>query len=509
MAHSLPLAHQPPDNHGRPRPFPPPDIHQGSAQKKPGLYSEKLKTHVTWDNKLRRNVLEITLDKKEDTFVDLGQEPIYRLFRTLGINSEKEVEGYFQKSHSIHVWLVNGINLDRFCKNESIRVTKDIKTGFIRPAGKKEVTVTISGLDFNTPDTFVMGYLAKFGTVVTTAVLYDKYKDGPFRGKYNGERKYQVDFTSSKTAMGTFHIIDGSRVRVYYPGNKKTCGRCHKTVENCVGDAVAKDCEENDGPRVPLVDHMKNLWLAIGFQPKDFNLDTEDETNDAVIKDKPRFSPKIDRPNPSEEDNHKFDGVSIKNFPKETKEAEIIDFLLSKGLPEDFTKDKIEVGSHGNVEVTRISPQTCREIISKIHFAETRQKYFGKPIYCRAIRELTPVKKQDASDVNNSEKVVEEEELAVNKETVESILTEDDEFGGDNDDKVDGFVFDPPVNKLKSKLFKNGGEVSEVDTDTEPPNPADAFRKDSKTPATKAPKRSRATPTGTSETKVEKKSKNK
>ena len=53
-------------------------------------------------------------------------------------------------------------------------------------------------------------------------------------------------------------------------------------MENCVGDAVAKDCEENYGPRVPLVDHMKNLWLAFGFQPKDFNLDTEVDTNDAV-----------------------------------------------------------------------------------------------------------------------------------------------------------------------------------------------------------------------------------
>ena len=103
---------------------------------------------------------------------------------------------------------------------------------------------------------------------------------------------------------------------------------------------------------------------------------------------------------------------------------------------------------------------------------------------------------------------VESKETPVS-DMADDILTEDGEFGGDNDDKVDGFVFDPPVKKLKSKLFKNGGEVSEDDTDTEPPNPADAFRKDSKTPATKNPKRSRATPTGTSETKVEKKSKNK
>ena len=35
--------------------------------------------------------------------------------------------------------------------------------GVIRPAGRKEVTVSIKGLDFNTPDTFVFEYRGKFG----------------------------------------------------------------------------------------------------------------------------------------------------------------------------------------------------------------------------------------------------------------------------------------------------------------------------------------------------------
>ena len=123
----------------RPQPFPPDSLHQGHGEghQRPSLYSEKLKTNVTWDNKLKRNVLEITLEKVEDTFVDLGQEAIARLFKTLGINTEREVEGYFQRNKSIHVWLINGINLDKFCKNESIKVTKNIKTGFIRPARRK------------------------------------------------------------------------------------------------------------------------------------------------------------------------------------------------------------------------------------------------------------------------------------------------------------------------------------------------------------------------------------
>ena len=101
----------------RPLPFPP-----DPADQRQSSYSDKLKTNVTWDNTLKRNVLEITLEKEEESFVDLGSEAIHRLFKTLGINTEKDVEGYFQRSRSIHVWLVNGINLDQFCKSESIKI---------------------------------------------------------------------------------------------------------------------------------------------------------------------------------------------------------------------------------------------------------------------------------------------------------------------------------------------------------------------------------------------------
>ena len=123
-------------------------------------------------------------------------------------------------------------------------------TGMIRPAGKKDVTVSIVGIGFNTPDSFVMDCLSKFG------VIYSKFESGPFRGKYNGERKYQVDFTKTNRHMGTYHLIDGCKIRVYYRGNKKTCGRCHKLASECPGDAVAKNCALGGGDCVSLSDHM-------------------------------------------------------------------------------------------------------------------------------------------------------------------------------------------------------------------------------------------------------------
>ena len=479
----------------RPLPFPPdppPNPGTGHPAPKPGLYSDRLKTNITWDNRLKRNVLEITLEKEEESFTDIGSESIARLFKTLGINIETEIEGYFQKSRSIQLWLANGVDLDRFCKNESIRVTDTIRTGFIRPAGKKEVTVTVSGLDFNTPDKFVMDYLKKFGNVIKNYVIYDRYKEGTFRGKCNGDRKYQVDFTQSNITMGTYHIIDGSRVRIHYPGNKKTCGRCHRTADQCRGDAVAKSCEENQGVRVELQDHMKCLWERVGFHPHNFQLNG-DGVNDAIIKESSNFSPIINRPELTEDEKNKFNGIALKNFPKETKKVDIIELFKTNGLPEGFPQERIVFGNHGNVEIRNLPAPTCQEIIKNIHFPESRKKYFGKPIYCRATRDLTPSKATEGTQ-------------AASEEATEKVTVDEVESTVETD--YDGFIFGP-INNIDSKLL-NGDSSKSTDGDSDddqvPPDLAQRFRKSPKTPSLNTTKkRNRGTPNSSSSQKVDKK----
>ena len=96
-------------------------------------------------------------------------------------------------------------------------------TKHIRPSGRKDVTVTVLGLDFNTPDTLVQEYIIKFGgTMVSTNVIYARHGEGPFKGKVNGDRKFQVDMTATSSTMGTYHYLDGEQVRMYYRGNTKS-----------------------------------------------------------------------------------------------------------------------------------------------------------------------------------------------------------------------------------------------------------------------------------------------
>ena len=127
------------------------------------------------------------------------------------------------------------------------------------------------GLDFNTPDNLVRDYISEFGgLVINMSVIYNKFTEGPFRGKYNGERKYQVDFSNCQRAMGTYHFLDGARVRIFYRGNDKTCGRCHQHARTCLGGGIARQCEVEGGIRVNLTDHMRRVWAETGFCPTNF-----------------------------------------------------------------------------------------------------------------------------------------------------------------------------------------------------------------------------------------------
>ena len=180
-------------------------------------YSDRLKTNVRYDQRLKRNVLEITLEKvNAEADVEVTHEAIAKVFKTLGIDIDSHVEGsqvhYKGMTSVISVWMKAGVNLERFCKDINIKVSNGVMTGMIRPAGKKGVTATIVGLDFNTPDTFVMDYVNKFGVVMNSTVIFSKHESGLFKGEYNGERRYQVDFSKAPKQMGTYHLIDGCKV---------------------------------------------------------------------------------------------------------------------------------------------------------------------------------------------------------------------------------------------------------------------------------------------------------
>ena len=395
---------------------------QGAASAAPS-YANKLKTNIRFDQRLKRNVLEIHIEKS-DKFaqVDLSGDTMVRVLKSIGMNLNTELEGSFVVYGNTPVIIAlcrEGVNLEKFCLTESIAITKNMSTGIIRPAGKRDVMVTVCGLHWNTPDSLVQEYIQKFGgKLITSGVLYVKYKQGALTGKFNGERQYQVDFTGTTKKMGTFHYLDGMRLKIFYRGNENTCGRCHQGRNKCPGQAVAKACQENKGDKVLLSDHMRKLWAEIGFNPTSFELEDdqdEEETNtekhDTKQGDREVIAEKIApaKATITEENIEKITGPKLNNVPREKTEEEIVEFLEKHTkLDKDNLKIQMTDSGRDNSTVRVISGIDISDVldaVAKIDFKESKEKFWDRPIYAIAIRDLTPTKPEKKEETEKPKNI--------------------------------------------------------------------------------------------------------
>ena len=535
------------------------EVREGSEGKDAGkLYSDRLKTNIRYDQKLKRNVLEISLEKTSNDVenIDVSDEDLARVFKTLGIDIVTQIQGtqvhYKGKYSIISVWMAPGVKLDRFCKDVSIKVSPGVMTGMIRPAGKKDVTLSIDGLDFNTPDRFVIDYLNKFGVVLSNTVLYTKHEAGPLKGKFNGGRKFQVDFTKSSRQMGTFHIIDGCKVRIFYRGNKKTCGRCHKVATLCPGEAVAKNCAAGGGARIFLSDHMKQLWQEVGFVPVNFELDDDDKSVDDIQqadRDVPvietvKHAPTISRQEPNERDIEHFDGITLRNIPVNLTEKEIMTFLINYGMPADLSSEHVNINKGDRntmVMVDGLCAKDVQTMFNSIHFPETKQKFFeaNVPLYCKTIRKMTPKKKtedptikekaaktaDEVINVKNALKNVKENEETTMKQTIPGLSEHEDlkkqKIKKKKNKKQDQdprtltlaeFLISPESGKFKEKKkLEDSFQFSDYDTNASGDEDSDddddslQAKSSAKPPPKTVPKRGASSPAENKESKLLKK----
>ena len=99
-------------------------------------------------------------------------------------------------------------------------------------------------------------------------VILDTYSEGPLKGLQNGDRRYSVEFLPNIN-VGSWHIVDGQKVTFNFPGQRRSCYRCLKVSNECLGRGIAKDCEAAGGVRKLLFDHMKEFWQTINYTPDD------------------------------------------------------------------------------------------------------------------------------------------------------------------------------------------------------------------------------------------------
>ena len=334
-----------------------------------------------------KNVLEVVLEKDERGSFNVSESDCARVMRKLGIDQRPgvHVEGVQICPNGRGVLLITlkkEVPIEMFCRHDVIEVTESgIRAVHVKPAGKREVVVTMKGIHPNTRDDGVVDYLSKYGRLVTSKVIYGVFGDGPLQGIRNGDRLYKVELKPSIN-LGTYHVIDGQKVTARYPGQQQTCARCFGTPQTCPGKGMARRCEQEGGPRTEFTDYIFQLWDKIGYNPGQVEL-SPDINEENVSQDGGRFTP-VKVP---VQDTSKFAGVCVNKFPKETDPAEIIEFMIYSGLAETH-KDKISIKPNGTVIINNLQSSECEVLIAAIH----NKTDFGKKLYCNGIVPLTPVK---------------------------------------------------------------------------------------------------------------------
>ena len=337
----------------------------------------------------KKNLLEIRLERKDmNVNFSLSQPELDHLLTKLGIDSSHflGVSCCPEGKGVVFVTLHPSVNIQRFLhKSECFELKEGIRTGHIRPAGKKEQSVTISGLHPNTKDQAVMRYLSAHGKVSTSdKVIHHVYPGAAgsslCAGKFNGNRTYMVEITKP---MGSFHIIDGEKVSVRYRGQDRTCARCHKTQSMCPGKAMAKDCTSD---RVLLSAHMQEHWEKVGYRPDTTDLNGVDEVNIQIgEKDQAPAPADLLRPDYSE----RYSSVLIKGFLKTTEEQNVYQVLLEGGLPTDYQIEKIRKDDRtGELAIDSLDPSVCLSLSNHIH----GKRFFNRRVYVTSVVEKTPEK---------------------------------------------------------------------------------------------------------------------
>ena len=343
----------------------------------------------------KKNLLEIRLERRDLNIpFNLSQEELDYLLVSLGIDSSHflGVSCCPEGKGVVYVTLNPAVNIQRFLKkNECFEIKDGIRTSFICPGGKKELSVTISGLHPNTKDQAVIRYLSAHGKVSSTdKIIHHVFPGAPgtsvCAGKLNGNRTFMVEI---KKTMGTYHIIDGEKVSIKYRGQDKTCARCHCTESICPGKAMARDCTAE---RVLLSDHMKEHWAKVGYKPDTQDLTEVDELDVQVGREEVGLVP-VDSLRPDHR--NKYTSVLINGFPvaNEKDESEVYQILLEGGLPSEYKIGEIQKNKkNGQLAIENLDTNTCVSLSNFIH----GKQFFNRKVY------VTPVVGKPPKDLDES-----------------------------------------------------------------------------------------------------------
>ena len=341
--------------------------------------------------RLNKNVMEILLEKDVRGAFSVNESEAARVIQKLGVDIQSHAEMVQicpLGRNVIQVTLKQNVDMSKFINKEAFEVKSGVRVSQVRAAGQRVVTLLVKGLHPQTPDSTVIQYLKCMAKVEKTKVILDTYIEGPLKGLQNGDRRYSVEFLPNIN-VGAWHIIDGQKVTFSFPGQRRSCFRCLKIASECLGNAIAKDCEAAGGARRLLVDHMKEFWQLIKYTPDAVPANQDLSEEDDLIEHQlgGEFTPKRNLISGGAVPAAECGALSVKWFPKRADHGDILDFLVSHGPPKDH--EDVTIKDNGQVIIQNLDSDICKTMCTLI----TGKKFQGKKnIYCQGIVLVTPEK---------------------------------------------------------------------------------------------------------------------
>ena len=117
----------------------------------------------------------------------------------------------------------------------------------------------------------------------------------------------------------------------------------------------------------------------------------------------------MNQPEISQNAKEKLTGLKINNLPKNISEEEVLKFL-KENVKKDLDIVNFDLTPHttrNNASITIFSglkPEDIMAAIDKIDFKLGKQKFLEKPLYCKALRTLTPSKENEKKGEDSEEK---------------------------------------------------------------------------------------------------------
>ena len=334
----------------------------------------------------KKNVLEVVLQKDSKGSFTVSDIECAKFLTKIGIDmrSGADIEGVQicpNGRGAIFITLKENVNIDRFCRYDIIEVSSSgIRSILIKPAGMRDVTVNVKGLHPNTSDSIVIEYLEKFGKLVSNKVIHSTYTDGPLKGLKNGDRCYRME-VKPDVYLGSYHILDGQKIFLRYPGQVQTCAHCLKSAIECKGRGVARRCVVEGGLRTDFAKYIcdMDMWEEMGYLPERRETDENFEVNQQLGGE---YTPMKCISSPE-----KFSGVLVKRFPRDMDHGEIMELLTFAGLP-DESKNDVEINNRGAVTIRNLENNLCQELIRKLH----GKMCYSRKLNCNGLIPITPTK---------------------------------------------------------------------------------------------------------------------